>query len=185
MYNTSDIRNGLKIELNGAPYEVLDFLHSKSGRGGAHVWTKLRNLLNGSVMENTFRSGEKIAKPDIETKEMQYIYKEGQFLVFMDLTTYEQIEIPEENLSGKGGFLIEGMEIKSVLYKGQVIDIVLPPSVILEVKETEPGVKGDTVSGATKPAQLESGLTISVPLFIEVGDKIKVDTRTGQYLGRE
>lgn len=185
MYNTSDIRNGLKIELNGAPYEVLDFLHSKSGRGGAHVWTKLRNLLNGSVMENTFRSGEKIAKPDIETKEMQYIYKEGQFLVFMDLTTYEQIEIPEENLSGKGGFLIEGMEIKSVLYKGQVIDIILPPSVILEVKETEPGVKGDTVSGATKPAQLESGLTISVPLFIEVGDKIKVDTRTGEYLGRE
>lgn len=185
MYNTSDIRNGLKIELNGAPYEVLDFLHSKSGRGGAHVWTKLRNLLNGSVMENTFRSGEKIAKPDIETKEMQYIYKEGQFLVFMDLTTYEQIEIPEENLSGKGGFLIEGMEIKSVLYKGQVIDLILPPSVILVVKDTEPGVKGDTVSGATKPAQLESGLTISVPLFIEVGDKIKVDTRTGQYLGRE
>jgi len=185
MYSTSDIRNGLKIEVDGEPFEVIDFLHSKSGRGGAHIRTKLRNLLNGSVMDHTFRSGEKIAKPDIESKEMQFIYKDGDVLMFMDMTSYEQVPVPEGNLSGKAGFLTEGQEVKAVTYRGQVIDVSLPASVILEVTETEPGVKGDTVSGATKPAILESGLTVSVPLFIETGDKIKVDTRSNEYLGRQ
>jgi elongation factor P len=185
MYSTSDIRNGLKIEVNGEPYEVIDFLHSKSGRGGAHIRTKLRNLLNGAVMDHTFRSGEKIAKPDIESKEMQFIYTDGDVLMFMDMTTYEQVPVPEGNLAGKAGFLTEGQAVKAVTYRGQVIDISLPASVSLEVADTEPGVKGDTVSGATKPAALSSGLTVNVPLFIEVGDRIKVDTRTGAYLGRE
>jgi elongation factor P len=185
MLSTSDIRNGLKIELEETPFEVLDFQHAKYGRGGAHIRTKLRNLLNGAVMEHTFRSGEKIAKPDLETKEMQYLYQEDESLVFMDMTSYEQVHVRKENLHGKWEFLCEGQEIKTQLYRGQIIDINLPASVVLEVIETEPGLKGDTVSGATKPAQLESGLTINVPLFINIGDTIKVDTRSSSYLGRE
>ncbi len=184
MLSTSDIRNGVKIELEGTPFEVIDFQHSKSGRGGAHIRTKLRNLLNGSVMDHTFRSGEKIPKPDLETKDMQYLYKDGESLVFMDMTTYEQVHVNEEYLQGKGEFLYEGQEVKTQLYNGQILDITLPASVVLEVVQTEPGLKGDTVSGATKPAQLESGLTINVPLFINEGDKIKVDTRTSEYIGR-
>ena len=184
MLSTSDIKNGLKIELEGEPYEVLDFLHSKSGRGGAFVKTKLKSLLNGSVLEHAFRSGEKFNKPDLESKEMQYIYQEGNALVFMDMENYEQYFVPMENLGGKEDFLKEGEQVKAVIYKEQVVDINLAASVVLQVIETEPGVKGNTVSGATKPAKLESGVTISVPLFIEQRDKIKVDTRTREYIGR-
>ncbi len=184
MYSTSDIRNGLKIELQGQPFEVLDFLHSKTGRGGAHIRTKLKNLLNGSVLEHTFRSGEKIAKPDLETKEMQYLYRSGDELVFMDMSNYEQVHVPEQNLGQKGKFLFEAQEVKVLTYQGQVIDLNLPAAVVLGVTETEPGLKGDTVSGATKIAELENGLSINVPLFVNNRDKVKVDTRTGQYLGR-
>lgn len=185
MYSTSDIRKGLKIELKGEPYEVIDFLHQKYGRGAAHVWTKLKNLLTGAVLEYTFRSGEKIDRPDLATKEVQYIYKEGDQLVFMDLETYEQLYVPAETLDKKAYFLKEGETHKVMIYNGQIIDVNLPAAVVLEVIDTEPGVKGDTVSGATKPATLEGGLVINVPLFINVGDKVKVDTRTFEYLSRE
>ncbi len=185
MYTTSDIRNGLKIELNGEPYEIIDFLHAKYGRGSAHIWTKLKNLLTGSVIEYTFRSGEKIQRPDLETKEVQYLYRDGDNLVFMDLDTYEQMYVQADTLGKKVFFLKEGEEIKVLIYNGQIIDVNLPAAVVLEVIETEPGVKGDTVSGATKPATLEGGLTVNVPLFINIGDKIKVDTRTFEYLGRQ
>lgn len=185
MYSTSDIRNGLKLELNDQPYEVVEFLHSKYGRGGAHVWTKLKNLITGAVMEHTFRSGEKIAKPNLETKTMQYLYKDNNQFVFMDMTTYEQVYVLEENLGNKGDYLLEGQEIKVLTYNEQVIDLILPPSVTLAVIETEPGIKGDTVSGATKNAKLENGLLVNVPLFIEESDKIKIDTRTSEYIGRE
>lgn len=185
MYSTSDIRNGLKIELNGQPFEIVDFLHAKYGRGGAHIRTKLKNLITGAVIEHTFRSGEKIARPDLETKELQFLYKEGDQLIFMDLGSYEQIYVNEGSLGGKGSFLSEGQEVKGLTYQGQVIDLGLSASVVLEVVDTEPGLKGDTVSGATKPATLETGLTIQVPLFINTGDKVKVDTRTNEYLGRE
>lgn len=185
MLSTTDIRRGLKIELEGEPYEVLEFLHFKPGKGGAFVRSKLRNLLSGSVKDHTFRSGEKFGKPDMESKAMQYIYSDGDKLVFMDMTDYEQIEVPKEQFGGKSGYLLEGQEVKMLTYQGRPLDIELPPSIIMQVAETEPGVKGDTVSGATKPARLESGITINVPLFIEQGEKVKVDTRSGDYLGRE
>lgn len=185
MYTTSDIRNGLKIELHGEPFEVLDFLHSKHGRGGAHIWTKLRNMRDGSVIEHTFRSGEKIAKPDLESRDMQYLYQDDAHLVFMDMTSFDQMNVSKENLGAKAGYLTEGQEVKVLTYEGQIIDVNLPPAVVLQVVEAEPGVKGDTVSGAVKPAKLETGLTVNVPLFVESGHRIKVDTRSGTYLGRE
>ncbi|MCF8030896.1 MAG: elongation factor P [Desulfohalobiaceae bacterium] len=185
MYSTGDIRNGLKIELNGQPYEILDFLHAKSGRGGATVWTKLRNLLTGGVVEHTFRSGEKIARPDLESRDMQYLYRDGDLLAFMDFWSYEQVEARADTLSGKAEYLSEGQQVKVVLYREEIVDVNLPNTVVLEVTDTEPGIRGDTVTGATKPATLETGLVVNVPLFIEVGHRIKVDTRSGEYLGRE
>ncbi len=185
MLSTTDFRRGLKIEIDGTPYEIVDFLHVKPGKGGAFVRTKLRNLLTGRIIDQTFRSGEKVGKPDLETREMQYLYHDGSGYVFMDMTTYEQLIVSDETLKEKGGFLKDGQEVKVLVYNGQPIDMDLPAAVILEVTETEPGLKGDTVSGATKPATLETGLVINVPLFINTGDKIKVDTRTKEYLGRE
>ncbi len=185
MLSTTDFRRGLKIEMDGVPYEIVDFLHVKPGKGGAFIRTKLKNMLNGRVVENTFRSGEKMVKPDLESKEMQYLYREGDEFVFMDLENYEQLHVGSEHLGEKGGYLKDGMELKMLLYKGQPIDADLPASVVLEITDTEPGVKGDTVSGATKPAVLETGITVNVPLFINIGAKIKVDTRTGEYIGRE
>ena len=185
MLSTTDFRRGLKIEMDGVPYEIVDFLHVKPGKGGAFIRTKLKNMINGRVVENTFRSGEKMVKPDLESKEMQYLYREGEDFVFMDMESYEQLHAGVNQLGEKGGYLKDGMELKMLLYKGQPLDIDLPASVVLEVSETEPGVKGDTVSGATKPAVMESGITVNVPLFINIGDRIKVDTRSGEYIGRE
>jgi elongation factor P len=185
MLSTTDFRRGLKIEMDGVPYEIVDFLHVKPGKGGAFIRTKLKNMINGRVVENTFRSGEKMVKPDLESKEMQYLYREGTEFVFMDMESYEQLHVAVEPLGEKGGYLKDGMELKMLLYKGQPLDIDLPASVVLEVTETEPGVKGDTVSGASKPAVVESGITVNVPLFVNIGDRIKVDTRTGAYIGRE
>lgn len=185
MLSTTDFRRGLKIEMDGVPYEIVDFLHVKPGKGGAFIRTKLKNMINGRVVENTFRSGEKMVKPDLESKDMQYLYREAEDFVFMDMESYEQMHAGAAQLGEKGGYLKDGMELKMLLYKGQPLDIDLPASVVLEVSETEPGVKGDTVSGATKPAQLETGITVNVPLFVNIGDKIKVDTRSGDYIGRE
>ncbi|EFL50517.1 translation elongation factor P [Solidesulfovibrio fructosivorans JJ]] len=185
MLSTTDFRRGLKIEMDGVPYEIVDFLHVKPGKGGAFIRTKLKNMINGRVVENTFRSGEKMVKPDLESKDMQYLYHDGEEFVFMDMESYEQLHVGNDHLGEKGGYLKDGMELKMLLYKGQPLDIDLPASVILEVTDTEPGVKGDTVSGANKPAVLETGISVNVPLFINTGDKIKVDTRTGAYIGRE
>ncbi len=185
MLSTTDFKRGLKIEIDGTPFEILEFQHVKPGKGGAFVRTKLRNLLNGRVLDQTFRSGEKMGKPNMETRAMQYLYKEGDDYVFMDMTTYEQIHVNEESTSGKGGYLKDGSEAKVLLYNGNPLDIDIPASVILEVTETEVGAKGDTVSNVTKPAVLETGITVNVPLFINIGEKIKVDTRSGDYLGRE
>jgi elongation factor P len=185
MLSTTDFRRGLKIEMDGVPYEIVDFLHVKPGKGGAFIRTKLKNMINGRVVENTFRSGEKMVKPDLESKEMQYLYREGEEYVFMDMESYEQLHVGAAALGEKGGYLKDGMELKMLLYKGAPLDVDLPASVVLEIKDTEPGVKGDTVSGATKQAVVETGITVLVPLFINTGDKIKVDTRTGGYIGRE
>jgi elongation factor P len=185
MLSTTDFRRGLKIEIDNTPYEIIDFLHVKPGKGGAFVRTKLRNLLTGGAIDQTFRSGEKVGKPDMETRDLQYLYHDGSGYVFMDMSTYEQIVIQDENMGDKGGFLKDGQTVKALFYNGQPLDIELPAAVQLIVQETEPGIKGDTVSGASKPATLETGVVVSVPLFINQGDIIKVDTRSREYLGRE
>ncbi|GAB7080605.1 elongation factor P [Megalodesulfovibrio paquesii] len=185
MYSTTDFKRGLKIEIDNIPFEIIEFEHFKPGKGGAMVRTKLRNLLNGRVVDNTFRSGEKVGKADTETRTLQFLYKDGDGFAFMDLTDYEQSHVTDEQTGGKGGYLKEGQEVKVLMYKGQPIDIDMPASVVLQVVETEPGVKGDTVSNTTKPATLETGLQVQVPLFVNQGDRIKVDTRSGGYLGRE
>ncbi|WP_461209602.1 elongation factor P [Desulfocurvus sp. DL9XJH121] len=185
MIATSDFKNGLKIEMDGTPYEILEHQHHKPGKGGAVMRTRLRNLLNGRVIDHTFRSGEKVEKPDLETRVMQFLYHEGQDFAFMDLTTYEQLTITADQAGTAGGFLVDGQEVKVLLYNGNPLTVDIPASVVMEVAETEPGIKGDTVSGATKPATLSSGVVVQVPLFINPGEKIKVDTRTSAYISRE
>lgn len=185
MISTKDFRNGLKIEIDAKPYEIVEFQHFKPGKGGAFVRTKLRNMFTGRVTDQTFRSGEKVKKPDMATKEMQYLYKDGTDYVLMDLESYEQMNVSADVIAAAGGFLKEGETNKAQLYNGEVIGMELPASVVLIVSQTDPGVQGDRVSNATKPATLETGLAINVPLFINEGDKIKVDTRSSEYLGRE
>ena len=184
MYSTTDFRKGLKIEIDGTPFEIIEFQHFKPGKGGAMVRTKLRNILNGRVLDNTFRSGEKVERPNLESRDMQFLYHEGEQLVFMDMTTYDQMHMDAEATDGKANYLKDGQECRVLLYNEKPLDIEIPASLVLEVTETEPGAKGDTVSNVTKPATLETGAEIKVPLFINPGDKIKIDTRTGEYLER-
>lgn len=185
MYSTTDFRKGLKIEVEGIPYEIVDFQHFKPGKGGAMVRTKLRNILTGRMQDITFRSGEKVGKPDMETRDMQFLYHQDTDLVFMDMTTFEQLEMAAEITGGKDAFLKDGQQCRVLLYKGKPLDIDIPLSLVLEVTETEAAAKGDTVSNVTKPATLETGVVVQVPSFVNVGDRIKVDTRTKEYLGRE
>ena len=185
MYSTTDFRRGLKIEVDATPYEIVEFQHFKPGKGGAMVRTKLRNILTGRLQDITFRSGEKVGKPDLESREMQFLYREGSDLVFMDMTSYEQMLLGEESTGGKAGFLKDGQECRVLLYRGKALDIDIPVALVLEVTHTEPGAKGDTVSNVTKSATLETGLVIQVPLFVNIGDRVKVDTRSKEYLGRE
>ena len=185
MYSTTDFRKGLKIEIDGTPFEIIEFQHFKPGKGGALVRTKLRNILNGRVLDNTFRSGEKVERPNLESRDMQFLYHEGEQLVFMDMTTYDQMHMDAEATDGKANYLKDGQECRVLLYNEKPLDIEIPASLVLEVTETEPGAKGDTVSNVTKPATLETGVVIQVPIFVNIGDRVKVDTRTNGYLGRE
>jgi elongation factor P len=185
MYSTTDFRKGLKIEIDGTPFEIIEFQHFKPGKGGAMVRTKLRNILNGRVLDNTFRSGEKVDRPNLESRDMQFLYHEGEQLVFMDMTTYDQMHMDAEATDGKANYLKDGQECRVLLYNEKPLDIEIPASLVLEVTETEPGAKGDTVSNVTKPATLETGVVIQVPIFVNIGDRVKVDTRTNGYLGRE
>ena len=185
MYSTTDFRKGLKIEIDGTPFEIIEFQHFKPGKGGAMVRTKLRNILNGRVLDNTFRSGEKVDRPNLESRDMQFLYHEGEQLVFMDMTTYDQMHMDAEATDGKANYLKDGQECRVLLYNEKPLDIEIPASLVLEVTETEPGAKGDTVSNVTKPATLETGVLIQVPIFVNIGDRVKVDTRTNGYLGRE
>ena len=185
MYSTTDFRKGLKIEIDGTPFEIIEFQHFKPGKGGAMVRTKLRNILNGRVLDNTFRSGEKVERPNLESRDMQFLYHEGEQLVFMDMTTYDQMHMDAEATDGKANYLKDGQECRVLLYTEKPLDIEIPASLVLEVTETEPGAKGDTVSNVTKPATLETGVVIQVPIFVNIGDRVKVDTRTNGYLGRE
>lgn len=185
MISTKDFRTGLKIEIDGKPFEIIEFQHFKPGKGGAMVRTKLRQMKTGQVLDKTFRSGEKVQKPDMAVVEQQFIYKEGTDFVFMDLETYEQKNVPADAVGEKGGYIKEGDTVKVLLYNGDLIGVDLPANVSLKVAQTDPGVQGDRVSNATKPATMETGLVVQVPLFINEEDTIKVDTRSGEYLGRE
>ena len=184
MYSTSDFRNGLKILYDDVPYEITYFQHFKPGKGGAFVRTKLRNLLNGSIIENTFRAGEKVGKPDISLEQMQFLYADDDSFHFMNTTTFDQTALSSDVVGDNALFLKENLSVDVLFFNGSVINIDLPVFVELEVAECEPGVRGDTVSGATKAAKLETGATVQVPLFINQGETIKVDTRSREYVER-
>jgi elongation factor P len=185
MYSTSDFRRGLRIQFKGEPYLIVEFQHVKPGKGGAFVRTKLKNLVNGRVLEETFRSGEKVEKPDLEEKNVQYLYfdvKDGY--VFMDERSYEQVHLTAEQVGDSRYYLLENMSLALNLYQGRPIGLDLPTTVNLEVVKSDPGLKGDTATGATKPATLSTGLVLQVPLFVNEGDVLKIDTRTGEYIER-
>ncbi len=182
--DTSQFKNGLKIEVDGTPFTIVYFQHVKPGKGGAFVRTKLKNILNGRVVEKTFRSGEKAEVPDVNEQTMQYLYQDGDGRIFMDLETYDQIPIEDTVLGDAVNYLLENMEVDVLFYKGKPVNVELPNYIEAVVTKSDPGIKGDTSSGATKPATIESGATLNVPLFINEGDKIRVDTRTGEYSER-
>ena len=184
MYNTAEFKKGLKIEIDGSPYTIVDFQHVKPGKGGAFVRTKMKNLLTGRVLDQTFRSGERVKKPDLVEKEMQYLYRDGDRYCLMDNETYEQIMLTADQVGEARQYLTENMAVKVLFFNQQPVAVEVPLFVELEVAQSEPGVKGDTAAGGTKPATLESGVTIQVPLFINEGDRVKVDTRTGAYIER-
>ena len=182
--DTSQFRNGLKIELDGDPFVIVFFQHVKPGKGGAFVRTKVKNLLNGRTIERTFRAGERVEPADVEDKQMQYLYREGENLVFMDTQTYDQIPVPAEVVGDSLRYLQENLEVGILFWRGKPVNVELPAFIVSEIVRTEPGVKGDTASGATKPATLETGAVVQVPLFVKEGERIRVDTRTGEYVER-
>jgi elongation factor P len=184
MLSTNEFRRGLKIELAGEPFVILEFQHVKPGKGGAFVRTKMRSLISGNVLDKTFKSGDKVDKPDMDEKEMEYLYRQGDDFYFMDNSNYEQHFISKDSLQGTEDFLYENVQVSVLFHNGKPLALELPNFVQLTVAQTDPGVKGDTASGGSKPATLETGAVIQVPLFINEGEKIKVDTRSGDYVER-
>ncbi|MBN1297330.1 elongation factor P [bacterium] len=184
MYDTSEFRNGLKIEYDGEPCEIVSCQHVKPGKGVAFVKTRLKYLRTGATVDVNFRSGERVGKPDIEVKEMSYLYQDGDFHYFMDVENYEQKAITEDQLGTSKNYLKENMVVEVLFYKGNPLSIELPMKVDLLIVQSDPGIRGDTAQGATKPATLETGLIVQVPLFVEEGEIIRVDTRSGTYIER-
>ncbi|AKP47761.1 MULTISPECIES: elongation factor P [Bacillus] len=184
MISVNDFRTGLTIEVDGEIWRVLDFQHVKPGKGAAFVRSKLRNLRTGAIQEKTFRAGEKVERAQIDNRKMQYLYANGDQHVFMDNETYEQIELSSSQIEYELKFLKENMEVFIMMYQGETIGVELPNTVELTVVETEPGVKGDTASGGTKPATLETGLVVQVPFFVNEGDKLVINTSDGSYVSR-
>ncbi|MGI2326604.1 elongation factor P [Planococcus sp. YIM B11945] len=184
MISVNDFKTGVTIEVDNAIWRVMEFQHVKPGKGAAFVRTKLRNLRTGSVTEKTFRAGEKVAKAQIDNRKMQYLYASGDAHAFMDTETYDQIEIPAKNIEYELKFLQENMEVQVIQFQGEVLGVELPNSVILEVVETDPGIKGDTASGGSKPAILSTGLSVQVPFFINEGDKLIINTTDSSYVSR-
>ena len=182
--STNDLKNGMALDLPDGLFSVVEFQHFKPGKGGAFVRTKLRNLRNKAVVEKTFRSDEKVEQAIIDKREMQFLYKDGIQFVFMDNVSYDQMNVGQSSLSGAEAYLKEGDSAVLQMYGDEIVDVDLPAAVELIVTETEPGLQGDRVSGARKPATTETGHTLQVPLFVNAGDKIKVDTRSGEYLTR-
>lgn len=184
MISVNDFRTGLTIEVDGGIWQVLEFQHVKPGKGSAFVRSKLRNLRTGSTQEKTFRAGEKVARAHIENRRMQYLYNSGDVYTFMDNETYEQLELTEAQIKYELQFLKENMEVHIMSYQGETLGVELPNTVELTVTSTEPGVKGDTATGASKPATLETGYVVQVPLFVNEGDVLVIDTRSGDYVSR-
>ncbi|WP_153123553.1 elongation factor P [Peribacillus tepidiphilus] len=184
MISVNDFRTGLTIEVDNGIWQVIEFQHVKPGKGAAFVRSKLRNLRTGAIQEKTFRAGEKVSKAHIENRKMQYLYASGDNHVFMDNETYEQIELSSAQIERELKFLKENMEVYIMMFQGETIGVELPNTVVLEVTDTEPGIKGDTASGGSKPATLETGLVVQVPFFVNTGDKLIINTTDGTYVSR-
>jgi len=184
MASTTDIRKGIRIEIDGVPYHVIDHQFVKPGKGQAFTRAKIRNLMTGNVIERTWKSGESVELADVEDRKMTYSWAEGDALVFMDESTGDQLHVQKEKVGDDIRWISEGMELEVTLYNGNPIGVDLPPTVVLQITASEPGIKGDTASGATKPATLSTGAVVNVPLFIKEGEWVKVDTSTGNYLER-
>ena len=184
MIATSDFKNGISIILDGILFQIVEFQHIKPGKGGAFVRTKLKNMRTKAVLDKTFRAGEKVEDAYVNTKKIQYTYNSGNSFFFMDSETYEEVLIPESVIGNDKKFLKEGLEITSLWHIDRIVDISLPPAVVFKIEHTEPGIKGDTAKAAFKPADIETGAVVLVPIFVNPGDSIKVDTRTGNYLER-
>ena len=185
MISSNDFRTGTSIELDGQVWRVVEFLHVKPGKGSAFVRTKLKAVQSGNVVEKTFRAGEMVPQAVLEKSTLQHTYMEGDDFVFMDMGTYEETRLTGKQIGDQRKYLKEGMEVNVVSWNGKPLEVELPNSVVLEVTQTDPGVKGDTATGGTKPAIVETGAQVMVPLFISIGEKIKIDTRSDSYLGRE
>ncbi|MFN3706929.1 translation elongation factor P (EF-P) [Microcella alkaliphila] len=184
MATTNDIKNGSVLSLDGQLWSVIEFQHVKPGKGGAFVRTKLKNVTSGKVVDKTFNAGTKIDFAVVDRRDYQYLYQDGDGFVFMDLTDYDQITVPSETVGDAKNFMLENQNVTIAMHEGVALYLDLPASVVLEVTYTEPGLQGDRSTGGTKPATLETGYEIQVPLFLEANTKVKVDTRTGDYLGR-
>jgi len=184
MISVNDFKTGLTIEMDNDVWQVIEFQHVKPGKGAAFVRTKLRNLKSGNIQEKTFRAGEKVGKAHVEHKKMQYLYATGDAHAFMDMNSYEQIELNSNQIEYELKFIKENMEVSVIEYKGEILGVDLPNTVELEVVDTEPGIKGDTASGGTKPATVETGLVVQVPFFVNKGDHLVVNTSDGKYVSR-
>ncbi|APT17941.1 translation elongation factor P [Amylolactobacillus amylotrophicus DSM 20534] len=184
MISVNEFKNGLTIEFDGGLWRIVEFQHVKPGKGGAFVRSKLKNLRTGALQEKTFRSTEKVEKAQVDTKKMQYLYMNGDNFVFMDTDTYEQIELPGEEIVAEQKYLLENMVVNVMMYGSETIGVELPNTVDLTVAETEPGIRGDTSSGGTKPATMETGLVVQVPFFVNAGDKLTINTTDGSYISR-
>ncbi len=185
MISSNDFRPGVSIELDGAVWRVVEFLHVKPGKGSAFVRTKLKNMQSGNVVERTFRAGETVPQAVIDKSTMQHTYKDGDDFVFMDMESYEEGRLSAAQIGDRVKYLKEGMEVNVVRWGAQILGVELPKTVVLEIIQTDPGVKGDTATGGTKPATVETGAQVMVPLFISIGERIKINTEDDSYLGRE
>ncbi len=184
MISTNQFRNGTAIKVDGKRFTILYFQHVKPGKGGAFVRTRLRNIDSGAVVEKTFRAGEKLEDVRTESKSMTYLYKDGDLLYFMDSETYDQVAVPADAVGEAAGYVVEGGTVSVLSADGEIVSVEPPTHVDLEVAETDPGLKGDTAAGASKPATLETGVVVQVPLFVNIGDRVRVDTRSNEYLTR-
>jgi elongation factor P len=182
--NTNDLKRGMTLDLDGTLYQIIEFQHVKPGKGGAFVRTKLRNVKTEAVVDRTFNAGVDVGLAIVERREMQYLYREGNDFVLMDTATYDQHQVPGQIVGEATNYMTEGSTAIVAMHEGNAIGVELPASVVLKVAQTDPGVRGDRVSGALKPATLETGMVVQVPLFVEAGDQVKVDTRSGEYLTR-